>query len=128
MDSDRFERPKPCNWCGEVFEHKVECPKYRGSTHALSTIITANDNFSTVVKDIVNDIKQSKIKAIKLETFNKIIEVLEGIVNHPDKPYIDCFGGDTECLYCDKHFIPGNEQHEDSCPILIAKKLLEELK
>lgn len=28
IDSDRFPRPVPCRWCGELFKHRTDCPYY----------------------------------------------------------------------------------------------------
>ncbi len=58
---------------------------------------------------------------------NKLIDILTELTDKGDHNYIDWYEH-AECLYCDKHFKRGEEQHADDCPIKRGRELLESLK
>ena len=77
-------------------------------------------------------ISRKRIKIIHVETYDEIIDVLTKLVDKEEHNYIDWYcgenGDNTECLYCCRHFKPGQEEHEENCPIKRGQDLLRSLK
>ena len=72
------------------------------------------------------------VKVISIDTYTKLVNVLSELTDKEEHNYIDWYcgeyGDNTECLYCCTHFKPGQEEHEENCPIKRGQELSRSLK
>lgn len=110
-DTDRFDRPKPCNWCGEIFEHRSDCPNYRGPLPGSKKLVVP-----------------AHVKLVNITVYDKLLSVLKELTDKDKErfAYVDGYG--YKCCTCCLTRFYGKEQHNEDCPILVGRKLLEQLK
>ena len=72
------------------------------------------------------------VKVISIDTYTKLVNIVSELTDKEEHNYIDWYcgehGDNTECLYCCRHFKPGQEEHEENCPIKRGQDLLRSLK
>ena len=117
MDSDRFTRPVPCVYCGGIFNHYSDCPRFIGPVNEENFTIEFKPKYTV------------EMSMIRSKTFDKIMDTLEELTEKNYFTIQEPRNVFYKCLYCDEHWEKGHkEKHDYDCPISMGRQLLEELK